>query len=221
MRARNFNVVPDHASAYVVIPSHANLHTSQLRCLLSTEVAPLLSSTGSKSSSAFNNLHDGKTQLSSPSRKERYVESQQTGMPQQGDSLPHRTIWKAGLQEQFGEQLSMIQWQQKVTALTQKAGESLQQYTFAKLKIMSRCPVLITDKERIEYLVQGIRDDQVATSIAVQRPCTVDDFLSIISEVDRALDHASLISSPQPAEQFARQLGRPSSRVLLPELTVL
>ncbi|KAH7940757.1 hypothetical protein HPB49_005272 [Dermacentor silvarum] len=62
----------------------------------------------------------------------------------------------------------MIQWQQKVTALTQKAGESLQQYTFAKLKIMSRCPVPITDKERIEYLVQGIRHDQVATSIAVQ-----------------------------------------------------
>ncbi|KAH7974157.1 hypothetical protein HPB49_010592 [Dermacentor silvarum] len=86
-----------------------------------------------------------------------------------GRQLTTWIIWKAGLQEQFGEQLSMIQWQQKVTALTQKAGESLQQYTFAKLKIMSSCPVPITYKERIEYLVQGIRDDQVATSIAVQR----------------------------------------------------
>ncbi|KAH7973649.1 hypothetical protein HPB49_003510 [Dermacentor silvarum] len=126
-----------------------------------------------------------------------------------GRQLTTWTIWKAGLQEQFGEQLSMIQWQQKVTALTQKAGESLQQYTFAKLKTMSRCPVPITDKERIEYLVQGIRDDQVATSIAVQRPRTVDDFLSIVSEVDRAVDHARLIRSPQPAEHFARQPGRP------------
>ncbi|KAH7978136.1 hypothetical protein HPB49_004571 [Dermacentor silvarum] len=61
----------------------------QLRCPPSTEVVPLLSSTGSKSSRAFKDLHDGKTQLSSPSRKESYVESQQTGMPQQGDSLPH------------------------------------------------------------------------------------------------------------------------------------
>ncbi|KAH7965515.1 hypothetical protein HPB49_008526 [Dermacentor silvarum] len=125
-----------------------------------------------------------------------------------GRQLTTWTIWKAGLQEQFVEQLSMIQWQQKVTALTQKAGESLQQYTFAKLKTMSRCPVPITDKERIEYLVQGIRDDQVATSIAVQRPRTVDDFFSIVSEVDRAVDHARLIRSPQPAEKFARQPGR-------------
>ncbi|KAH7977866.1 hypothetical protein HPB49_003813 [Dermacentor silvarum] len=126
-----------------------------------------------------------------------------------GRQLTTWTIWKAGLQEQFGEQLSMIQWQQKVTALTQKAGESLQQYTFAKLKTMSHCPVPITDKERIEYLVQGIRDDQVATSIAVLRPHTMDDFLSIVSEVDRAVYHARLIRSPQPAEQFARQPGRP------------
>nr|XP_050030108.1 uncharacterized protein LOC126526235 [Dermacentor andersoni] len=126
-----------------------------------------------------------------------------------GRELTTWSIWKAGLQEQFGEQLSIIQWQQKVTALTQKAGESLQQYTFAKLNIVSRCPVPITDKECIEYLVQGIRDDQVATSIVVQRPRTADDFLSIVSEVDKALDHARLIRSPQSAEQFARQPERP------------
>ncbi|KAG0416105.1 hypothetical protein HPB47_006711, partial [Ixodes persulcatus] len=109
-----------------------------------------------------------------------------------GRQLTTWTIWKAGMKEQFGEQLSLIQWQQKVTALTQKPGDSLQQYAFAKLKIMSRCPVPITDKERIEYLVQGIRDDQIATSIAVHRPRTVDDFLNIVSEVDRTIDHSRL-----------------------------
>ncbi|KAH7959717.1 hypothetical protein HPB49_013307 [Dermacentor silvarum] len=110
-----------------------------------------------------------------------------------GRQLTSWTICKAGLQEQFGDQFLIIQWKQKVTALTQKAAESLQQYTFAKLKIMSRCPVSITGKERIEYLVQHIRDHQVATSIDVERPRAIDDFLSIVSEVDRALDHARLI----------------------------
>lgn len=95
-----------------------------------------------------------------------------------------QTIWKAVLQEQFGEQLSLIQWQQNVADLTHRTDESLQQYAFAKLKILSRCPVVISDKERIEYLVQGICDDQVATSIAVQQPRTVDDFLKIVSEVE-------------------------------------
>ncbi|KAL1483959.1 hypothetical protein MTO96_050142, partial [Rhipicephalus appendiculatus] len=99
-----------------------------------------------------------------------------------------------------GEQLSIIQWPQKDTALTQNAEESLQQYTFTKLKIMSRCSVPITDKERIEYLVEGVHDDQVATSITVQRPRAMDDFLSIVSEVDRTLDHAHLIRSPQPTK---------------------
>ncbi|KAH7959890.1 hypothetical protein HPB49_014747 [Dermacentor silvarum] len=82
-----------------------------------------------------------------------------------GRQLTTWTIWKVGLQEQFSEQLSMIQRQQKV-----------------------------------------------ATSIAVQQPRTVDDFLSIVSEVDRdvvsEVDHVCLIRS-QPAEQFARQPGRP------------
>ncbi|KAG0415412.1 hypothetical protein HPB47_007424 [Ixodes persulcatus] len=120
-----------------------------------------------------------------------------------GRQLTTWTIWKAGVKEQFGEQLSLIQWQQKVTALTQKPGNSLQQYAFAKLKIMSRCPVPITDKERIEYLVQGIRDDQIATSIAVHRPRTVDDFLNIVSEVIRTIDHsrppARTPTFPKPA----------------------
>ncbi|XP_042146154.1 uncharacterized protein LOC121835747 [Ixodes scapularis] len=124
-----------------------------------------------------------------------------------GRQLTTWTIWKAGLEEQFGEQLSLIQWHQRVAAITQKARESLQQYAFAKLKRMSRCPVHIADKERIEYLVQGIRDEQVATSIAVQRPRTVDDFLSIVSEVDGALDHTRLARSSKSTEQA---LGRPT-----------
>ncbi|KAG0415334.1 hypothetical protein HPB47_007486, partial [Ixodes persulcatus] len=115
-----------------------------------------------------------------------------------GRQLTTWTIWKAGLKEQFGEQLSLIQWQQKVTALTQKPGDSLQQYAFAKLKIMSRCTVAITDEGRIEYIVQGIRDGRIATTIAVHQPRTVDDFLNIVSEVDvdRTIDHSRLARTP-------------------------
>ncbi|KAG0419175.1 hypothetical protein HPB47_004292 [Ixodes persulcatus] len=118
-----------------------------------------------------------------------------------GRQLTTWTTWKAGLEEQFGEQLSLIQWHQGVAAITQKTGESLQQYAFAKLKRVSRCPAPIAGKERIEYLVQGIRDDQVATYIAVQRSRTVDDFLSIKSEVDRALDHTRLAQYSKSTEK--------------------
>ncbi|KAG0443563.1 hypothetical protein HPB47_014776, partial [Ixodes persulcatus] len=137
-----------------------------------------------------------------------------------GRQLTTWTIWKAGMKEQFGEQLSLIQWQQKVTALTQKPGDSLQQYAFAKLKIMSRCPVPITDKERIEYLVQGIRDDQIATSIAVHRPRTVDDFLNIVSEVDRTIDHSRLARTrtfPKPTGMdVSQRAAQPRTSIVRP-----
>ncbi|KAH7960610.1 hypothetical protein HPB49_021509 [Dermacentor silvarum] len=254
MRARDFNVVPDHASAYDVIPSHASFHVRHSRehaahgsfsspkmAIMMTTIAshanpvhvttlpdlsaslPTFNGSGTPTFKHWIEVleriqrlarWEGPTLLAIAQGKLRGVAADWHAST--GRQLTTWTIWKAGLQEQFGEQLSMIQWQQKVTALTQKAGESLQQYTFAKLKTMSRCPVPITDKERIEYLVQGIRDDQVATSIAVQRPRTVDDFLSIVSEVDRALDHARLIRSAQPAEQFARQPGRPQLQSATP-----
>lgn len=94
----------------------------------------------------------------------------------------------------------MTQQQEKVTALTQKTGESLQEYAFAKLKTVSHCLVPITDKGCIECLVQGIRDDQIATSIAVECPRTVDDFLNIVTEIDKTLDHMHLIRSVHSTE---------------------
>ncbi|KAH6945426.1 hypothetical protein HPB50_008396 [Hyalomma asiaticum] len=167
MSLRQAYIVPGHARDYDVIPSHDDLH---LRCPPSAEVATLLSSTELRGSNEFNDFLDGKTLRSLPSRKGSYVASQQTGTPQQGDSLPNGPCGRRDSKNN-------------------------------SLKILSRCPVPITDKERIEYLVQGIRDDQVATSIAVQRPHSLDDFLSIFQRRN---------------SQDSRDAR--SSRVLLPEL---
>ncbi|KAH7965668.1 hypothetical protein HPB49_009525 [Dermacentor silvarum] len=60
--------------------------------------------------------------------------------------------WKKAFLNQFGQQLSLIQWQECVAALTQARGETLANYALAKLKILTRCPVQLTCKERIEYL---------------------------------------------------------------------
>ncbi|KAM7281312.1 uncharacterized protein ISCGN_006489, partial [Ixodes scapularis] len=87
--------------------------------------------------------------------------------------------WKEAFHAQFGEQLSLIQWQTRVAARQQAQGESLVNYTLAKLKIIARCPVTLTDQQRLEYVIQGLRDRQVATAIAVQRPSTVPLFMTI------------------------------------------
>ncbi|XP_042147578.1 uncharacterized protein LOC121836681 [Ixodes scapularis] len=97
--------------------------------------------------------------------------------------------WKEAFQAQFGEQLSLIQWQTRVAARQQAQGESLVNYTLAKLKIIARCPVTLTDQQRLEYVIQGLRDRQIATAIAVQRPSTVPLFMTIVTDLDRTLDH--------------------------------
>ncbi|KAH9371882.1 hypothetical protein HPB48_023148 [Haemaphysalis longicornis] len=79
-------------------------------------------------------------------------------------------IWKASLKESFGEQLSFIQWQETVTARLQLADETLPSYAFAKLRVISRCPVSLTDKKGLNVYPRNTRDDQLATAIAVTAP---------------------------------------------------
>lgn len=100
--------------------------------------------------------------------------------------------WKAAFQEQFGDRLSLIQWQEKVSARKQGKSETVVNYSLAKLNILARCPLTLTDKQRVEYVVQGIRDKQVATPITVQGLETIAAFLDVVRELNRTLDHARM-----------------------------
>ncbi|KAG0434859.1 hypothetical protein HPB47_018831, partial [Ixodes persulcatus] len=56
------------------------------------------------------------------------------------------TNWKAVSRCQcFGDRLTRLQWQQKVTALEQSPGEGLVNYSLADLKLITKCPVVLTD----------------------------------------------------------------------------
>ncbi|KAH9367209.1 hypothetical protein HPB48_003228 [Haemaphysalis longicornis] len=55
-------------------------------------------------------------------------------------------IWKASLKESFGEQLSFIQWQETSDRQITVSRRTLHSYAFAKLQVISRCPVSLTDK---------------------------------------------------------------------------
>ncbi|KAG0423636.1 hypothetical protein HPB47_000596 [Ixodes persulcatus] len=64
--------------------------------------------------------------------------------------------------------------------------------TDPKLKLISKCPVVLTDVQRIEYAIQGVQDGHLATSIAAQRPPTVATYMGIVTEYDRTLSHSIL-----------------------------
>ncbi|KAH7965269.1 hypothetical protein HPB49_005785 [Dermacentor silvarum] len=92
------------------------------------------------------------------------------------------TTWETFRQaflDQFSAKQTLLQWQQAVTCCVQAHGENLVSYTLEKFKLISGCPVTLTDHQRIEYALQGIADVNLATTIAAQRPETVAAYMDI------------------------------------------
>ncbi|KAH7955517.1 hypothetical protein HPB52_001191 [Rhipicephalus sanguineus] len=113
----------------------------------------------------------------------------------------HCDTWenfKGAFENQFGDRLTLLQWPHLVTRRVQSPSESLVDYSLAKLRVISRYPVLLTDPQRIEYALQGVRDAHLATTIAAQRPSTVSAFLDIAIQLDRTMEHFSVFPSQLP-----------------------
>ncbi|KAH7933422.1 hypothetical protein HPB49_012475 [Dermacentor silvarum] len=58
--------------------------------------------------------------------------------------------------DQFSAKQTLLQWQQAVTCRVQAHGENLFSYSLAKFKLITGCPVTLTDHQRIKYALQGI-----------------------------------------------------------------
>ncbi|KAH7945150.1 hypothetical protein HPB49_007180 [Dermacentor silvarum] len=68
---------------------------------------------------------------------------------------------------------TLLQWQQVVTFRVQAHGGNLVSYSLANFKLIYGCPVTLTDHQRIAYVLQGIDDANLATTMAAQRLGTV------------------------------------------------
>ncbi|KAH6939755.1 hypothetical protein HPB50_021559 [Hyalomma asiaticum] len=90
-----------------------------------------------------------------------------------GRQCPTWEAFRQAFLDQFSAKQTLLQWQQAVTCRVQAHGENLVNYSLAKLKLISGCPVTLTDTQSIEYALQGIADVNLATTIAAQRPETV------------------------------------------------
>ncbi|KAG0436507.1 hypothetical protein HPB47_017910 [Ixodes persulcatus] len=106
-----------------------------------------------------------------------------------GDAFSTWPSWRAAFLRQFNDNLTLIEWQVKLSECLQSTNQTLHAYTFAKLQILARSPAQLTDKQRIEYLLQGLRDDHLVSAIATQRPATVDEFIAIATDLDNAALH--------------------------------
>ncbi|KAM7301169.1 uncharacterized protein ISCGN_016711 [Ixodes scapularis] len=84
--------------------------------------------------------------------------------------------------------------------VTQGIGESLHQFAFDKLRIIQRCPVTLSDPHKIDYLLQGMRDQHIVAAFAANRPTTVQAFLATCTSLDRFAQHAKASPSTTPAQ---------------------
>lgn len=107
-----------------------------------------------------------------------------------GNQYSTWATWSAALWDTFCAELSLIEWQEQVMRVTQAPSESLHQYAFAKLKIIERCPVNLSEAQKIDYLLHGLREQHILAAIAANRPPTVTEFISTCTSFDECTTSA-------------------------------
>ncbi|XP_049270932.1 uncharacterized protein LOC125758148 [Rhipicephalus sanguineus] len=115
-----------------------------------------------------------------------------------GNQYSTWATWSAALKDTFCAELSLIEWQEQVMRVTQAPSESLHQYAFAKLKIIERCPVHLSEAQKIDYLLHGLREQHILAAIAANRPPTVAEFISTCTSLDKSAQHLHAKASPSP-----------------------
>ncbi|XP_049519913.1 uncharacterized protein LOC125944091 [Dermacentor silvarum] len=124
-----------------------------------------------------------------------------------GNQYSTWATWSAALKDTFCTELSLIEWQEQVMRVTQAPSQSLHQYAFAKLKIIERCPVNLSEAQKIDYLLHGLREQHILAAIAANRPPTVAEFISTCTSLDKSAQHLHAKASPSP---FASSVLPPS-----------
>ncbi|XP_064472525.1 uncharacterized protein LOC135386982 [Ornithodoros turicata] len=128
-----------------------------------------------------------------------------------GSQFDTWTTWSAALQETFSPDLTLIEWQNQVMKVTQEHGQSLYQYAFAKLRVIECCPVTLSDAQKIDYLLQGIREQHISAALAANRPQTVKGFITTCCSLDKCAyqqNNASPSSSTSAQQKPATQSPR-------------
>ncbi|KAH7941967.1 hypothetical protein HPB49_019027 [Dermacentor silvarum] len=103
--------------------------------------------------------------------------------------------WRKAFRDAFADELTLQQWQKQIMSQVQSSSQSLRDYAYAKLRVIEKCPVPLTEPQKVEYLLHGIQCAGTATSIAVQRPSSVTSFIDICTQLDRAMQHMQTASN--------------------------
>ncbi|KAH6946594.1 hypothetical protein HPB50_014152 [Hyalomma asiaticum] len=73
--------------------------------------------------------------------------------------------------------------------------------------IIERCPVNLSEAQKIDYLLRGLREQHILAAIAANRPPTVAEFIPTCTSLDNSAQHLHAKASPSP---FAGSVLPPS-----------
>ncbi|KAH7956878.1 hypothetical protein HPB52_013207 [Rhipicephalus sanguineus] len=105
--------------------------------------------------------------------------------------------WSNALKNTFSSELSLIEWQERVLKVKQHADENLQ-YAFAKLRLVEQCRVKLSEWQKNDYLLQGLREQHIIAAIAASQPSTVSDLMATCVNLDKCAQHAHMQPYPTP-----------------------
>ncbi|KAH9371376.1 hypothetical protein HPB48_010368 [Haemaphysalis longicornis] len=88
--------------------------------------------------------------------------------------------------------MTLIAWQEKLMKEPQAPGETLHESAVAKLRTIERCPVKVSDAQKIGYLMQRLLKQHILTAIPANRTSPI-----------------AYLTPPEPASTIARNISMP------------
>ncbi len=132
---------------------------------------------------------------------------------QTGNNTPGWANWSQALSTTFANRLSPLEWYRLMDAKVQQSGETGVAYAMEKIRLFDSSPHVLTDAQKVSYLVDGLANWRHIAGMMNNPPADVEAFLTRLRDLEALpVTSRSMIgplASAQATNPFLQHLPDP------------
>ena len=103
---------------------------------------------------------------------------------QTGNNIPGWANWSQALSTTFANRLSPLEWYRLMDAKVQQSGETGVAYAMEKIRLFDSSPHVLTDAQKVSYLVDGLANWRHIAGMMSNPPVDVEAFLTRLRDLE-------------------------------------